>query len=96
MWTHLKVFAVLVLLVHLIITNLKSMGVILRETWDRWWQVVLKGVLRAPRMRWTSTLHAHFVHVVQLRGGHECKLRVVYHKLIKLFFCLDMFVQCRS
>ncbi|CAA0831610.1 Probable transcription factor KAN4 [Striga hermonthica] len=26
---------------------------------------------RAPRMRWTSTLHAHFVHAVQLLGGHE-------------------------
>ncbi|QCE16571.1 two-component response regulator ARR-B family [Vigna unguiculata] len=26
---------------------------------------------RAPRMRWTTTLHAHFVHVVQLLGGHE-------------------------
>ncbi|KAJ4963459.1 hypothetical protein NE237_023398 [Protea cynaroides] len=27
--------------------------------------------IRAPRMRWTSTLHAHFVHAVQLLGGHE-------------------------
>ncbi|GMH13857.1 hypothetical protein Nepgr_015698 [Nepenthes gracilis] len=26
---------------------------------------------RGPRMRWTSTLHAHFVHAVQLLGGHE-------------------------
>ncbi|CAA3009367.1 probable transcription factor KAN4 [Olea europaea subsp. europaea] len=26
---------------------------------------------RAPRMRWTSTLHTHFVHAVQLLGGHE-------------------------
>lgn len=26
---------------------------------------------RAPRMRWTTTLHAHFVHTVQLLGGHE-------------------------
>jgi len=26
---------------------------------------------RAPRMRWTTTLHAHFVHAVQLLGGHE-------------------------
>lgn len=25
----------------------------------------------APRMRWTTTLHARFVHVVQLLGGHE-------------------------
>lgn len=27
--------------------------------------------VRAPRMRWTSTLHSHFVHAVQLLGGHE-------------------------
>ncbi|KAM7521062.1 hypothetical protein LguiB_020024 [Lonicera macranthoides] len=27
--------------------------------------------VRAPRMRWTSMLHAHFVHAVQLLGGHE-------------------------
>lgn len=26
---------------------------------------------RAPRMRWTSTLHARFVHAVELLGGHE-------------------------
>ncbi|KAL7596785.1 probable transcription factor KAN4 isoform X1 [Lactuca sativa] len=26
---------------------------------------------RAPRMRWTSSLHAHFIHAVQLLGGHE-------------------------
>ncbi|KAK4768468.1 hypothetical protein SAY87_003609 [Trapa incisa] len=27
--------------------------------------------VRAPRMRWTSSLHAHFVHAVELLGGHE-------------------------
>ncbi|KAF8032536.1 hypothetical protein BT93_D1443 [Corymbia citriodora subsp. variegata] len=26
---------------------------------------------RAPRMRWTTTLHARFVHAVELLGGHE-------------------------
>ncbi|CAL9123689.1 unnamed protein product [Musa acuminata var. zebrina] len=26
---------------------------------------------RAPRMRWTTSLHAHFVHAVELLGGHE-------------------------
>ncbi|XP_044510830.1 probable transcription factor KAN4 [Mangifera indica] len=31
----------------------------------------LKRSIRAPRMRWTTTLHAHFVHAVQLLGGHE-------------------------
>ena len=33
----------------------------------------VKRSIRAPRMRWTSTLHAHFVHAVQLLGGHESK-----------------------
>lgn len=28
-----------------------------------------------PRMRWTTTLHARFVHVVQLLGGHESGFR---------------------
>ncbi|KAK8572533.1 hypothetical protein V6N13_048125 [Hibiscus sabdariffa] len=32
---------------------------------------VVKRNIRAPRMRWTTTLHAHFVHAVQLLGGHE-------------------------
>ncbi|KAJ7958092.1 putative Homeodomain-like superfamily protein [Quillaja saponaria] len=32
---------------------------------------VVKRSVRAPRMRWTTTLHAHFVHAVQLLGGHE-------------------------
>ncbi|WOL19565.1 putative transcription factor RL9 isoform X2 [Canna indica] len=30
-----------------------------------------KRSARAPRMRWTTTLHAHFVHAVELLGGHE-------------------------
>jgi SHAQKYF class myb-like DNA-binding protein len=30
-----------------------------------------KRSMRAPRMRWTSQLHAHFVHAVELLGGHE-------------------------
>uniref|UniRef100_A0A7N0U4D0 Myb-like domain-containing protein n=1 Tax=Kalanchoe fedtschenkoi TaxID=63787 RepID=A0A7N0U4D0_KALFE len=30
-----------------------------------------KKNMRAPRMRWTSTLHARFVHAVELLGGHE-------------------------
>lgn len=33
----------------------------------------VKRSIRAPRMRWTTTLHAHFVHAVQLLGGHESK-----------------------
>ncbi|EHA8589102.1 putative transcription factor KAN3 [Cocos nucifera] len=31
----------------------------------------LKRSMRAPRMRWTTTLHARFVHAVELLGGHE-------------------------
>ncbi|KAG8092989.1 hypothetical protein GUJ93_ZPchr0012g19794 [Zizania palustris] len=30
-----------------------------------------KRSARAPRMRWTTALHAHFVHAVELLGGHE-------------------------
>ncbi|XP_054798836.1 probable transcription factor KAN4 isoform X2 [Prosopis cineraria] len=30
-----------------------------------------KRSIRAPRMRWTTTLHAQFVRAVQLLGGHE-------------------------
>lgn len=29
--------------------------------------------VRAPRMRWTTTLHTQFVRAVQLLGGHESK-----------------------
>ncbi|XP_020257235.1 transcription repressor KAN1 isoform X2 [Asparagus officinalis] len=31
----------------------------------------VKRSMRAPRMRWTSSLHARFVHAVELLGGHE-------------------------
>ncbi|XP_030461091.1 transcription repressor KAN1 isoform X2 [Syzygium oleosum] len=31
----------------------------------------VKRSMRAPRMRWTSMLHAKFVHAVELLGGHE-------------------------
>lgn len=40
-----------------------------------------KRSMRAPRMRWTTTLHARFVHAVELLGGHESML-------IRLFFSL--------
>ncbi|KAF6148543.1 hypothetical protein GIB67_042502 [Kingdonia uniflora] len=30
-----------------------------------------KRNMRAPRMRWTTTLHNRFVHAVELLGGHE-------------------------
>lgn len=36
----------------------------------------VKRSIRAPRMRWTTTLHAHFVHAVQLLGGHESNIQI--------------------
>ena len=39
-----------------------------------------KRSMRAPRMRWTSTLHSRFIHAVELLGGHESKI-------LYLFFC---------
>lgn len=30
-----------------------------------------KRNMRAPRIRWTTTLHDRFVHAVKLLGGHE-------------------------
>ncbi|XP_008245097.1 PREDICTED: uncharacterized protein LOC103343207 isoform X1 [Prunus mume] len=32
---------------------------------------LLRSRLRAPRMRWTTSLHNRFVHAVELLGGHE-------------------------
>lgn len=32
---------------------------------------------RAPRMRWTSSLHARFIHAVELLGGHESKIKAL-------------------
>ncbi|KAJ1702846.1 hypothetical protein LUZ63_002625 [Rhynchospora breviuscula] len=34
-------------------------------------RVPAKRSARAPRMRWTTSLHARFVHAVELLGGHE-------------------------
>ena len=42
-----------------------------------------KRSIRAPRMRWTSTLHAHFVHAVQLLGGHESKIDIPVKRYIQ-------------
>lgn len=33
-----------------------------------------KRSVRGPRMRWTTTLHAHFVHAVELLGGHDSNI----------------------
>lgn len=44
-----------------------------------------KRSMRAPRMRWTTTLHARFVHAVELLGGHESKLFTIIFFLFKQF-----------
>ncbi|KAK1291186.1 putative transcription factor KAN4 [Acorus calamus] len=33
-----------------------------------------KRIVRSPRMRWTTSLHAHFVRAVKLLGGHESQV----------------------
>ncbi|KAG7024223.1 putative transcription factor KAN4, partial [Cucurbita argyrosperma subsp. argyrosperma] len=51
---------------------------------------------RAPRMRWTTTLHAHFIHAVELLGGHESKYAKPsftfnsYNKLELIFISLSL------
>lgn len=44
--------------------------------------------VRAPRMRWTSTLHAHFVHAVELLGGHE---RMSFSNIL-FYHALNLFI----
>lgn len=45
-----------------------------------------KRSVRAPRMRWTTTLHARFVHAVELLGGHESR---VFFFFFIFFFLLN-------
>jgi hypothetical protein len=37
-------------------------------------------------MRWTTALHAHFVHAVELLGGHESK----FFKNVVLVACFHI------
>ena len=46
-----------------------------------------KRSMRAPRMRWTSTLHARFVHAVELLGGHESKHSSFFFLVSSSFLC---------
>ncbi|KAH7862299.1 hypothetical protein Vadar_002661 [Vaccinium darrowii] len=46
----------------------QSQGVIRSRFFPRF---PAKRSMRAPRMRWTTSLHARFVHAVELLGGHE-------------------------
>ncbi|XP_020597503.1 transcription repressor KAN1-like [Phalaenopsis equestris] len=34
------------------------------------WKIPVRRSVTAPRLRWTSSLHARFVHAVELLGGH--------------------------
>ena len=52
-----------------------------------------KRHMRAPRMRWTTTLHARFVHVVQLLGGHESNHAFIISLLHFLFFFSPLYLQ---
>jgi hypothetical protein len=47
-----------------------------------------KRSMRAPRMRWTSSLHARFVRAVELLGGHES--RVSLSLSLSLFLSLSL------
>lgn len=37
-------------------------------------RIPAKRIRRAPRIRWSTTLHTRFVHAVELLGGHESVL----------------------
>lgn len=47
-----------------------------------------KRSMRAPRMRWTTTLHARFVHAVELLGGHESMFTYKYIHYTFIFFAV--------
>ena len=42
---------------------------------------------RAPRMRWTSSLHARFIRAVELLGGHESTFSLFFFLFSLLFKC---------
>ncbi len=44
--------------------------------------------MRAPRMRWTSTLHQHFVNAVESLGGHQRKYPLSLFSSLSLFLFL--------
>ncbi|XP_016652431.1 PREDICTED: uncharacterized protein LOC103343052 [Prunus mume] len=48
---------------------------------------LLRSRWRAPRMRWTTNLHARFVHAVYLLGGHE---RATPESLLELMDVKDL------
>ncbi|XP_074564265.1 putative transcription factor KAN2 [Curcuma longa] len=48
-----------------------QLGFLPRSSPARMLSAIPRRSVRAPRMRWTTTLHARFVHAVELLGGHE-------------------------
>ncbi|RWW73573.1 hypothetical protein BHE74_00018551 [Ensete ventricosum] len=58
-----------------------------------------KRSMRSPRMRWTTTLHARFVHAVELLGGHESTMhfpaaRIIYmdqKEILRSFYDFSSF-----
>jgi hypothetical protein len=54
-----------------------------------------KRSMRAPRMRWTTNLHQHFVHAVDLLGGHERNsLSLSFSLSLALFMIFFCFCFC--
>ncbi|KAL5572714.1 hypothetical protein UlMin_022311 [Ulmus minor] len=53
----------------------------------------VKRSIRAPRMRWTTTLHAHFVHALQLLGRNQVlslmSIVLLRFYLLRLMNCLN-------
>ena len=50
--------------------------------------------MRAPRMRWTSTLHEHFVHAVELLGGHESMYISMPHYISSFYNYMYIQILC--
>ncbi|OEL37646.1 hypothetical protein BAE44_0001337 [Dichanthelium oligosanthes] len=47
---------------------------------------------RAPRMRWTTALHAHFVHAVELLGGHESTFKNTIASIVFTSCSVKLFI----
>jgi hypothetical protein len=55
-----------------------------------------KRSMRAPRMRWTTTLHARFVHAVELLGGHESICFILFLSFSLTFFSSFSFLSFQN
>ncbi|XP_028553856.1 transcription repressor KAN1 isoform X3 [Dendrobium catenatum] len=54
------------------------------------WRLPVRRSMRAPRMRWTTTLHARFVHAVELLGGHESMFGATPKSVLELMDVKDL------